>query len=375
MRIAVTTGLLRIPPTYFVTQHAERLIASGDHQARAFARASDVQDARLGIDVVSAVPETAGSWRARALRAVAAARQQRRAIEAYEPDLVHQHFATWAHGALDAARRLDVPFLTTVHGYDVLTAGAPSVAPVGVFHRSSIERVKREATRVLAVSDFLRDRAEHAGFPADRLFRHYQGVDTDFFSPADHAERLDEPVVLFVGALEPRKGVLDLVTASLALRARGVTHRLVIVGHGSQRSLVDAAATEHDHIVATGPLDRHGVRDLMRAAEVFVLPTQRDGSWREAAGLVLLEAQACGTPAVTYDSGGAPEMVRDGATGRVTPEHDVAQLAEAIGDLVALSSEEKQAWRTAARRWVVDERSLASSTNDLLSHYATIGST
>lgn len=369
MRIAVTTGLLRIPPTYFVTQHAERLIASGNHDARAFARASDVQDARLGIDVVTAVAETAGSWRTRALRAVAAARPQRRAIEAYEPDLVHQHFATWAHGALDAARRLDVPFLTTVHGYDVLTAGAPSVAPVGVFHRSSIDRVKREATRVLAVSNFLRERAEQAGFPAERLFRHYQGVDTDFFTPGDDTDRADEPIVLFVGALEPRKGVLDLVTASCALRARGVTHRLVIVGDGSQRMLVDAAAAEHDHIVVTGPLNRHGVRDLMRAAEVFVLPTQRDGSWREAAGLVLLEAQACGTPAITYNSGGAPEMVRDASTGFVVPERDETRLRDVIESVLALPLAERRAWRNRARAWVVSERSLASSTAELLEHY------
>lgn len=371
MRIAVTTGLLRIPPTYFVTQHAESLVASGDHEARAFARASDVQDARLGIDIVSAVPETAGSWRTRALRAVAAARPQRRAIETYQPGLVHQHFATWAHGALDAAQRLDVPFVTTVHGYDVLTAGAPSAAPVGVFHRSSIDRVKREATRVLAVSDFLRGRAEQAGFPADRLFRHYQGVDTDFFTPGDDTDRADEPIVLFVGALEPRKGVLDLVAASRALRAQGVTHRLVIVGDGSQRMLVDAAAAEHDHIVVAGPLDRHGVRDLMRAAEVFVLPTQRDGSWREAAGLVLLEAQACGTPAVTYDSGGAPEMVRDSSTGFVVPERDETRLRDVIESVLALPRAERRAWRNRARAWVVSERSLASSTAELLEHYRT----
>lgn len=372
MRIAVTTGLLRIPPTYFVTQHAESLVASGDHEARAFARASDVQDARLGIDIVSAVPETAGSWRTRALRAVAAARPQRRAIETYQPGLVHQHFATWAHGALDAARRLDVPFVTTVHGYDVLTADAPSAAPVGFFHRSSIDRVKREATRVLAVSDFLRERAERAGFPADRLFRHYQGVDTDFFTPGDETDRTDEPVVLFVGALEPRKGVLDLVAASLALRARGVTHRLVIVGAGSQRSLVDAAAAEHDHIVVTGPLDRNGVRDLMRAAEVFVLPTQRDGSWREAAGLVLLEAQACGTPAITYDSGGAPEMVRDDFTGLVTPEGDLERLATSISAFMMMNDTERRSVRARTRDWVVRERSLVTSVADLHSHYVAL---
>ncbi|MGY6498172.1 MAG: glycosyltransferase [Microcella sp.] len=369
MRIAVTTGLLRIPPTYFVTQHVERLVAIGEHEARAFVRASDVQDARLGIEVVSAVAESPGSWRSRALRAVAAARPQRRQIEAYLPDVVHQHFATWAHGALDAARRLGAPAVVTVHGYDVLTAGAPSAAPVGVFHRSSIERVKREADRVLAVSDFLLERAERAGFDPARLVRHYQGVDTDFFSPSDDDARPDEPIILFVGALEPRKGILDLVAASLALRARGVEHKLVVVGDGSQRALVDQAVAEHEHIVATGPLDRHGVRELMRAAEVFVLPTQRDGSWREAAGLVLLEAQACGTPAITYASGGAPEMLRNASTGFVVPERDTARLADSIGTVLELPARERAVWRARAREWVVTERSLASSSVELLEHY------
>lgn len=373
MRIAVTTGLLRIPPTYFVTQHAERLVVSGAHEARAFVRASDIQDSHVGIDVVSAVPPTAGAWSTRALRAVAAARPQHRAVEAYRPDLVHQHFATWAGGALDAAKSLDVPVVTTMHGYDVFAADARTSSPVGLFHRSSISRTRREATRILAVSDFLRDRAVRAGFDPTRLFLHYQGVDTDYFTPSDSAEeRTDEPVVLFVGLLEPRKGPLDLVSASLELMARGIRHRLVIVGSGSQRSRLDAVASEHDHIELTGALGRGQVRAFMQSAHAFVLPTQRDRTWREAAGLVLLEAQACGIPAVTYASGGAPEMVQHERTGFVVPEGDIGQLTDSIGVLLNASDTERQQWSARAREWVVAERSLTTSVRELQLHYMAV---
>ena len=100
-----------------------------------------------------------------------------------------------------------------------------------------------------------------------------------------------------------------------------------------------------------------------------MLPTQLDRGWREAAGLVLLEAQACGVPAITYASGGAPEMVLDGETGQVVPERDTAALGDALNSLLTLPSAEHRAMGVRAREWVVAERSLAASAAQLDAHY------
>lgn len=369
MRVALTTGLLRIPPTYFVTQHAERLIEAGRYEAQVFARASDVRDTSLEVDVISAVPEQLAPWQVRQVLALGGAARQRRSITAYRPDLIHQHFATWASGALAAGQHDDVPVLVTLHGYDVFAAQSRSLSPLAMLHRASVRRVQREAHRVLAVSDFLRDEALAGGFPRDRLFRHYQGVDTEFFVPAARRGGNEAPMVLFVGGLERRKGILDLLRASVDLRTAGHDHRLMIVGAGTEAERVHAAVAQNAHMSMTGSLNRDAVRAAMQDADVFVLPTQRDGAWREAAGLVLLEAQACGTPVVTYRSGGAPEMVRDGESGIVVTEGGVDDLADAVRTIMTASDSERARWRSQARHWVVSERSLTRSIEELSEHY------
>lgn len=392
MRIAYTTGLLRVPPTYFVVQHGELLMARGHDEAAVFALTTDITDAGLTIDVTAAVSEAYGTFGTRQFAALGASARQARQIAAYDPDVVHQHFATWAQGALAGARRAGAPTVVTLHGYDVFAAASTSRHPVAAFHRRSTGAVQAHASRLLAVSRYLADRAVESGFPSEKLHVHYQGVDTDFFAPLRSSESTstgpiptgsaktgpiptgpasssEPPAVVFVGALEPRKGILDLVQASCELALRH-EHRLIVVGEGRQRAQVDAASADFDHIAATGPLDREQIRALLRSARLFVLPTQRDGDWREAAGLVLLEAQACGVPVVTYDSGGAPEMVDHESTGMVVPEGNIAALMSAMDGVLSLRDREWRALSARAREWVVAERSLTRSVDELVEHYA-----
>jgi glycosyltransferase involved in cell wall biosynthesis len=226
------------------------------------------------------------------------------------------------------------------------------------------------STRLLAVSRFLADRAIAAGAPADRVHVHYQGIDTDFFAPGETPDGA-EPLVLFIGALAPRKGPQDLIRASRELAA-SADHRLVLVGEGPAEAELRELAAGAGHIEFAGTLDRVAVRELVRRARLLVLPTQQHEGWREAAGLVLLEAQACGTPVVTYRSGGAPEMVDDGVTGLVVPERDIRALTDAVGQILALSGREHRRMSEAARRFVVERRSLASSAEELAEHYGVL---
>jgi glycosyltransferase involved in cell wall biosynthesis len=363
MRIAVTTGLLPVPPTYFVVQHALEL--ADRHDFGVFARAARVGDPDLGIAIDSVVPESAGSWPWRMRLAVLAGRGHARRIRSWGPDLVHQHFATWSHGAVSAHR----PLVTTLHGYDVVAAESTAATPLAAFHRRSIRRTIEHSDRVLAVSRYLADRAIAAGFPRERVQVHYQGIDTEWFTPGEPTvEGQDAPALVFVGRWSRAKGLHELLDASIALHAR-TPHRLRIVGAGPLEGAVQAAAVAHPHIEVLGSLPRVGVREALRGARALVLPTQLDAGWREAAGLVLLEAQACGVPAITYASGGAPEMVVDGETGRVVAEHDTAALGEAMHALLTMPAPEHRAMGARARDWVVAERSLAASAAQLDVHY------
>ncbi len=369
MRIALATGLLPVPPTYFALQHGARL--ADEHAVRMFALATHLRDARLGVAIDSVIPAV-GPWPARMATAFVSAplafRLQARAITAFAPDVVHQHFATWSRGAIEAGRQAGAPLVTTLHGYDVFAAERHGGSPLARFHRRNAEATARDAQRVLAVSRYLADRAIAAGFPAARMHVHYQGVDTDVFTPSPTRQASAEPSLVFVGALAERKGVRDLVEASIDAAGRA-PHRLRIIGDGPLAPLVRAAAAEHPHIDVMGGLPRSRVIEVLREARALVLPTQEHQGWREAAGLVLLEAQACGVPVVVYRSGGAPEMVEDEATGAVVAEGDRRALSSAMVELLGLSEAEHSAMSARARQFVVESRSLSRSVTELREHY------
>jgi glycosyltransferase involved in cell wall biosynthesis len=370
-RVAVTTGALRVPPTYFVLQHAELLADSFEFEV--FARVADIRDHSLGVPVHDATP-VGGSFASRSHASLFFGGAQARAINQFAPALVHQHFGTWSEPAIAAARQAGAPLVTTLHGYDVfamLAAAAEHPSWRRRFGDHMRTRSTRAAyassSRLLAVSRYLADRSIEGGADAGKLHVHYQGVDTDYFRP-EPTPRSAEPSIVFVGAFTELKGPRDLLRASLALAPR-LPHQLVLVGDGPLKLELERAAAESPHVTFAGHLQRDEVREVMRRAHALVLPTQLSEGRREAAGLVLLEAQALGVPVVTYASGGAPEMLQDGVTGLVVEERDIAALTDAIRALLELPAAEYRRMSVDARDFVVRERSLAASARELDAHY------
>lgn len=368
MRVAVTKGTLRIPPTYFAVAHAARMT---EVDAQVFTLAADVTDASVQVPVHEAVPHLGRPFRQRELAMPAFMPVMTTMVRRFRPDVVHQHFATWSAPAVAAAHR-GAPLVTTLHGVDTFTTMSPARTAMARWHHYNVGLAQRNSTRFLAVSRYLADASATVGFDPARVEVHYQGIDSDYFTPADTPgagpDRADLPLVLFVGALAQRKGLPDVLEASHRLGAT-VPHRLVVAGSGPMRSLADDFAAEHRGVTVRGGLDRSEVRDLMRRADVLVMPSQREGTWCEAAGLVALEAQGCGTPVVAYRNGGIPEMVVDGSTGHLVEERDVAGLEQSLRAVLTLPDADRLAMRESARAWVVGSRSLAGSCDELLAHY------
>lgn len=377
-RIAVTKGSLRIPPTYFAVQHALELADEFDFEL--FTMAAQVTDSEV-TDAIRIVDASAGTrfadgrrpWQQRERALPLLFRRMHRDVVRWNPAVVHQHFANWSQPAVSAARSMGAPLLLTVHGADVYVPLTPLTErnafgkPMLRWHQRTVQKAFDSSTRILAVSEYLAGMAVRAGADPDRIVVHYQGVDTDLYQPS--GTRQDSaPRVVFVGALSDAKGVRDLIDASHQL-ALTTEHELVIVGDGPLRAEVHAAAEAHEHIDVRGPQDRAGVRDALSGATVFVLPTQRSGRWREAAGLVSLEAQASGVPAIVYDSGGAAEMLDPDRTGLVVEERNIPALADAIRSIITLSDTEWQTMSTRAREFVVSKRSLRASAQELATHY------
>ncbi|MHB8656964.1 MAG: glycosyltransferase family 4 protein [Solirubrobacteraceae bacterium] len=139
------------------------------------------------------------------------------------------------------------------------------------------------------------------------------------------------PVVGFVGRIEERKGLLDLVRAAPLIRRGAAGARIVLIGDEPPYAPSPAYTRA---VLGSGEVEHHPWSDnapgLMRHLDVLVLPSRR-----EPFGTVLAEAMSVGTPVVATCVDGLPEVVADGLTGRLVSPGDPAGLAAAVLDVLA----------------------------------------
>jgi phosphatidylinositol alpha-mannosyltransferase len=161
------------------------------------------------------------------------------------------------------------------------------------------------------------------------------GVDVDRFRRAVPLARWQDGTrnVLFVGRLEPRKGLLDLLKAFRILRKTGCECRLLVVGSGPQeREARRYVLTRRlGGVEFLGRVSDDEKAQLYKSADVYVSPA----TGRESFGIVLLEAMAAGTAIVCSDIHGYKGVVRRGREGLLVPPRKPKALAAAIGELLA----------------------------------------
>jgi D-inositol-3-phosphate glycosyltransferase len=188
----------------------------------------------------------------------------------------------------------------------------------------------------------LHELVRHYGADPSRIEIVPPGVDHAFFSPgsrrgARQALGLgDEPVLLFVGRIQPLKGV-DVAVEAMS-RLRDPQARMLIVGGSSGTEGDDHAAEVRDLITDRGldhritmvpPQPHHVLSTYYRAADVTIVPSRA-----ESFGLVALESAACGTPVVASDVGGLRTLVDHGRTGLRVPGRDPDDFAEAVERII-----------------------------------------
>ena len=210
--------------------------------------------------------------------------------------------------------------MLTLHGDDVNTY--PSVNRLA--QRRFVGTV-RGAGRVLAVSGALADRAEQIAGRRPEVLP--IGIDLRLFGASPGREPVrtslgipdDKRVVLFVGYLDVRKGVRELLHALRTLREENVIG--VFVGDGPLRGEVQACPGA----IWEGSQPNHDLVKYYSMADVFVLP-----SYSEGLPTVLVEAGAAGLPVIATGVGGIPELLGD-ARGLIIPSRNAArsQLASA----------------------------------------------
>ena len=192
----------------------------------------------------------------------------------------------------------------------------------------------RRVTRFVANSRAVADRiARCYGRTAQVI---HPPVRTDFFTPG--GERGE--AFLYVGRLVNYKRP-DLVVEAF----RDLPYRLLVVGSGAMSRQLEARATAN--VSFLGDVDDLQLRSLYRNARALVHVGEEDF------GIAMVEAQACGTPVVALDAGGARDIVEPGCTGWVVAEQRVDHVRAAIHRAVA-EELDGEAIRLAAERFAAD---------------------
>ncbi len=246
---------------------------------------------------------------------------------------------TWLYPDACAAvllgRMLSVPTVVKAHGTDVNEiAQRRDVAPI-------VRAVLPLAAAAVAPSRPLVAALTALGAREAEVVPN--GVDTRLFYPQSRHEArvalgLDPaaPIVLFVGRLDPKKGVRELCAAAREL-APGA--RVLLVGDGPLRAEVGELSAGRAEALGPRPLGE--VARWLAACDVLALP-----SYAEGMPNVVLEAHACGRPVVATDVGGIPDVVEPGLSGTLVAPRDASALAAALVGALA-------------RPW--DERAIAAS--------------
>lgn len=251
-----------------------------------------------------------------------------REMRRFGPDVVVCHqLQRLLYGVL-ARARLGCRLVLYLHGY----------AEIAALERLPVlRRLLRIPDRVAVVAPAMA-RALEAYLPAGRIWLSASGVDTAVFRDRG---RPRAPQIVTVAHFKWMKGYDDLLHAMARVFPRFPDHRLLVVGDGEERPRIERTIDRlglRDHVVLAGVLGREDVIGALNASRLFVMASIHEGLPR-----ALLEAVACGTPAVVTDACNAEGIIE--TTGLAVPAREPAALADAITRLLA----DRAGWERCAR--------------------------
>jgi glycosyltransferase involved in cell wall biosynthesis len=255
-------------------------------------------------------------------------------LRAFGPNLFHLSAPDLiGRSALKLARQWQIPAVASYHTrfesylpYYGLSWLQPAVM-------SYLRRFYRQCEQLYAPTDCCAATLRELGFNDDvRVWS--RGIDRTRFAPQkrDPAWRAEkgfadsDVVVAFVGRLVLEKGLDLFCDVMERLAANGVKHRILIVGDGPERALLEQRLPA---AVFTGHLEGGDLERAYASSEIFFNP-----SVTESFGNVTLEAMACGVPTVCATATGSRDLVRDGVTGLLIAPERRDEFAAAITRLV-----------------------------------------
>jgi phosphatidylinositol alpha-1,6-mannosyltransferase len=307
---------------------------------------------------------------------------------------VRQHGVTLVHAgnirpsgyvAALIRRQLGIPYIVYVHGKDLLKERRKGKNRWLV--RAGTREILGNAAAIVANSrataTLAKDLLRSVGRidAVSRVHVIHPGADPSRFSltARDAADRND-PVLLSVARLVPRKGIDTVIEALPDILAVHPTATYVVVGSGPDLSRLERLARDcgvTHRVRFVGDVIDEQLPERFANADVFVLPTREihDDDEIEGFGIVYVEAAAAGVPSVAADVGGVADAVTDGVTGLLVPPGSPAAVSTAtlrlLGDPI-LCAEMGNNARAAVERelnWDRAAREVMRVVNDLTRHH------
>ena len=268
-------------------------------------------------------------------------------IRAVKPDVIHWHNTKGFLGT-PIAHHKAAAVLYTAHDYylvclrsnlvkpDMTHCGNPNLCIMCTLRWKKPPQIWRIGGRrvispssdfiVLSPSNYMARRLESDGLVVDGILRNF--VPDSAKSTEHKSEERKRPVLLYVGMLEPHKGVSTLLRAfKLSCERQGF--ELVIVGDGTERNRIQKMV--HDlgllsRIKVPGFVDDEELVELRSLAAFQVVPSE----WPENAPLTILESYCHGVPVIGSDQGGIPEIVTEESGSLMFRARDIVSLSESI---------------------------------------------
>jgi teichuronic acid biosynthesis glycosyltransferase TuaC len=274
-------------------------------------------------------------------------------VRNFAPDLILSYFIyPFAFTALQIGKALGVPVVAGGMGSDIHSIGDP----ISAMHTRT---VLRNADFLFTVSHDLRRRAIAMGALPEKTRTILNGCDLSVFhvrNRIDAQQRLhlnqDAETVVYVGRMDVKKGLRELVEAAVALHPKRPGLHVYLVGEGPDRPIIENlihsnGATNYVH--AMPPCGFDEVAIWMAASDVFTLP-----SYMEGCPNVIVEALASGRPVVATNVGGIPEIMNED-WGQLVPPRNAPALAGALASVLDrpwnaenISTHNSRSWNDAA---------------------------
>lgn len=196
------------------------------------------------------------------------------------------------------------------------------------------------------------------GYSMDGTVKFRRGIDTSEFVPMGNLTRseieegsLREPVMVYTGRVSRDKDLDVVVQAYRRVLVHHPSARLLIVGDGPCLEQMKKDCSDLTGVVFLGRIENHELPQLYSSSDLFVFPSESD-----TFGMSVLEAQACGLPAIVSSIGGPGEIISDGVTGLVARAGDVQDWTDRIRQILDMRVSDVDSYcamRNAARKRVL----------------------